>query len=366
MKVLHILGTARPGGVETFVLQLARDRPADIELAVCILGEAGPMGDLLRDAGVSVSFARTSRSAGAARAIMDNVSTQRNDIVHANSGGRLVRMLSSTSRAHVISHLHGLEESWLPDAAARGAGLTRRMKSLATGAAEVAVSSIWMRQLMIDGKCPKPVSLLRYGVDIERFSPGERERLRVESRASLGIDPDARIVGFVGRLVRQKGPEALADLASELGDDDRVRIVVCGDGPARGLIERSEAANIVFTGGRTDVPFVMSGFDVTVMTSEWEPFGIVAIESAAMGIPMAAFNVGGLNEAIDDGSTGILVTHGDVRSLANAVRGILSDAHAAASMGERARQHALTNFDSRNASAKVFDHYRAITNSSFS
>jgi glycosyltransferase involved in cell wall biosynthesis len=366
LKVLHILGTARPGGVETFVLQLARDRPPDIELSVCILGNPGPVGDMLGEAGASVSFAGSSSGTGAARAIVEKVSSQRYDIVHANSGGRLVRLLSSTSRGHVISHLHGIEESWLPDVAARGPGLTRRVKSLATGADEVAVSSSWMRQLLNDGNCPKPVALLRYGVDVERFSPEERERMRFESRASLGIDKDAKVVGFVGRLVRQKGPQALRDLALELSDDESVRVVICGDGPARGLIQTDPGPHITFAGERTDIPFVMSAFDVTVMTSEWEPFGIVALESAAMGIPVAAFTVGGLDEAIEDGQSGALVPQGDVRSLAKAVRGLLHDTDAARSMGERARQRVISSYDSRNTSASVFDHYRAITNSSFS
>ncbi len=366
MRVLHVLGTGKPGGVESFVLGLVQDTPrAEAEISVCIVGEDGPVSEALREAGATVNLLR---GAGAGR-FAEAVTFRRMlgagsfDLVHANSGGRVVRLLARRAGAIVLSHLHGLEQEWLPDVHTRGQGLHKRVAVLAAGADEVAVSSEWMDRLMVDGGCRKPIIRLRYGVDEVRFSPEERDRLRDESRHAIGSTVETKIVGFVGRLVEQKGPQHLLNLATALADQD-VIVAIVGDGAARSTLETRILEvglnNVRFLGEQIDTRRAMAAFDVTIMPSEWEPFGIVALESSAMGIPVVAFNTGGISEAVEHGESGLLVPPGDAEALVHDVRRLLGDVDLCRSLGAKGRARVERTFRRSAASAAVISHYREL------
>jgi glycogen(starch) synthase len=85
--------------------------------------------------------------------------------------------------------------------------------------------------------------------------------------------------------------------------------------------------------------------DAAVLPSHYEPFGIVALEAAATGIPLATSNVGGLGEAVIDGKTGVSYPPRDVARLAAAVRAILDDPAAAQRMAVAARERLTAAFD---------------------
>src|SRR5437660_1280563 len=110
IRVLLLLGTARAGGVETFVLELARhiDRRR-FDLSVCIIGSNGPIVDALRTAGASVYvLGAQKRFWRRALSYFLYVWAGRFDIVHANIGGRLPRYLARFAGCRVvITHVHG-------------------------------------------------------------------------------------------------------------------------------------------------------------------------------------------------------------------------------------------------------------------
>jgi glycogen(starch) synthase len=110
------------------------------------------------------------------------------------------------------------------------------------------------------------------------------------------------------------------------------------------------------------MPSSMAAFDVTLMPSRWEPFGIVALESLAMGIPVVAFEVGGLAEAVSHEEDGLLAGPGDLDALEAALRKLLGDPDLRARMGTAGRARIERTFDSRNSARSFLDHYRALAN----
>ncbi|MCU1460280.1 MAG: glycosyl transferase group 1 [Acidimicrobiales bacterium] len=123
---------------------------------------------------------------------------------------------------------------------------------------------------------------------------------------------------FAGRLVREKGTEALALAAARLAG--LVDVVVVGDGPERAPLERA-GATVLGHRPRVEVQRLMSAAEVVVMPSVWdEPFGMVAAEAMGCGVPVIATRVGGLESLVDHGVTGWLVDRGDARALVDRLR----------------------------------------------
>jgi glycosyltransferase involved in cell wall biosynthesis len=368
LNVLHLLGTGKPGGVETFVLQLAReiDR-GDADFSVCIIGPDGEMSNLLRDAGAEV-IALGHGALRQAAQLAAHIRERKNrfDVIHGHSGGRLLRMIAANAgHASLINHIHGIPEDWVPHLKDIQ-WIRQETHILGTAADEVAVSSRWMENLMVSGNPGKPVVMLPYGVDIRNFSPERRSALRSKARESFGIPEGALVVGFAARIVRQKGPRRLMELARRMASDTDVWFAIAGDGPLAEEVRESARRNglerVRFAGSTTDMPSSMAAFDVTLMPSRWEPFGIVALESLAMGIPVVAFEVGGLAEAVSHEEDGLLAGPGDLDALEAALRKLLGDPDLRARMGTAGRARIERTFDSRNTARSVLEHYRALAN----
>lgn len=149
-----------------------------------------------------------------------------------------------------------------------------------------------------------------------------------------------QVVLYVGRVSAEKGWPVLVELAARLrGRQAVVRVV--GDGPdLPSLRDRAAAADLGdamrFSGAlpAAGVAEAMAAADVLVLPSVHEELGSVLLEAMAAGLPSVAFAVGGVSEAVVDGTTGLLVAPGDVDAFVAAVCHILDDP----AVGERARR----------------------------
>jgi glycosyltransferase involved in cell wall biosynthesis len=155
------------------------------------------------------------------------------------------------------------------------------------------------------------IELLYNPVDLSKYR--RQAGLRGDVLDELGLTPDAYVIGYVGRLHRCKGIdlliEAFARVSGVLPD---ARLVIAGSGPLectlRGQVRRAGMERrVVFAGRRDDVPRVASAFDVGVIPSRSEAFGLVAVEMMALGVPLIVASVGGLREIVTDQRTGLVV-----------------------------------------------------------
>jgi glycosyltransferase involved in cell wall biosynthesis len=141
-------------------------------------------------------------------------------------------------------------------------------------------------------------------------------------RVSLGIGPEQRVVGYVGRLHEEKGLlHLLAAAPAILRTVPDACILLVGDGPQREDLrqrvrELGLEGNVIFEGFRTDVAAVLSMLDVVALPSLTEGFPNVALEAMAVGRAIVASRVEGIGEIVVDGETGLLVPPANPTELA--------------------------------------------------
>ncbi len=174
---------------------------------------------------------------------------------------------------------------------------------------------------------PAQYELVRYGIRYDEFRSSA-----TGVRQALGIQSDAPVVTMVACLKPQKAPEDLVAVAALVASEvPGVQFLLAGDGELRsrieGLIRKAGIGQTLrLLGWRRDIPQLLAASDVVVLTSLWEGFPIVILESAASMRAVAATHTGGIAEFIRDGETGFLVQRGDVRTMAARVTALLRNA----------------------------------------
>jgi len=155
----------------------------------------------------------------------------------------------------------------------------------------------------------RDITIWTRGVDREQFNP---ERRDMEWRRALGIADDEMVVIFLGRIVMEKGLDVFADAIAALKKRKpkvNFRVLVVGDGPARGWFEQHLPNNAIFTGEITgsDLARALASSDVFLNPSITEAFGNVTLEAMACGIPVIAADATGSTNLVRNGETGTLV-----------------------------------------------------------
>jgi D-inositol-3-phosphate glycosyltransferase len=193
----------------------------------------------------------------------------------------------------------------------------------------------------------RKVSIVPPGVDASRFAPVPRDT----ARAAVGLRAGERMLLFVGRLEPLKAVDTIIEAAKQIRDTDRdelsgVRFVIVGGdqyNPERrrlaGLAQSLGVADSIdFVGSKdhTQLPNYYSAAEALLMPSDYESFGMAALEAMASGTPVIASGVGGLQYLIKDGETGFLIPVRDAGALAAKIRQLLADPHNRDRMGVNA------------------------------
>lgn len=191
----------------------------------------------------------------------------------------------------------------------------------------------------IEGAPADKISLVYYGLAY-RWTPDEEiHAARQAIRAELRLAPDAMLLGMVCRLVEQKGiPYALEAFQSICARFPSARLVIAGDGAMAAQLHRlSETLGVShrvhWLGWRSDTARLIASFDMILMPSLWEGFGLVLLEAMSRRIPVIASHISAIPEVVSHGETGILIQPRDVRALAAAIARLLDDAPLRKHMG---------------------------------
>lgn len=189
------------------------------------------------------------------------------------------------------------------------------------------------------------------GVDLGRFVPASGAA-RTAARLELGIDPDAVVFAFVGRLVRDKGVEELLAAFEQLrrGRPDAVLLLAGEEEPeldplteeARQRLRQLDG--VVRAGWRDEVGPIYAAADVCVLPSYREGLPNCLLEAGACGLPAVATDINGCNEVVAPGVTGLLVPAKDTVALAGAM-GRLLDPDTRTRMGGAARSRVAERFE---------------------
>ena len=181
------------------------------------------------------------------------------------------------------------------------------------------------------------IEVIPCGTDTTNF----RLTSKTQARTKLKLDSREKVILYVGRFDERKGIETLVRAFALLKERDlkNIKLMIVGgssanmpDGAERGRIENivNELGlkdSTIFVGriGHDVLPLYYTAADVCVIPSHYEPFGLVAIEAMACGVPVVASNVGGLKFTIIPKETGLLVEPKDVEAFAEGIQRILFD-----------------------------------------
>jgi len=199
------------------------------------------------------------------------------------------------------------------------------------------------------------IDIIPCGTDIGQFGCVER----IAARAELGIDPEAKLVLYVGRFDPRKGIETLVRAVAESKLRSEKLQLIIGGGSRPGHsdgIERDRIENIVAELGMSDfttfpgrlsqeiLPYYYAAADVCVVPSHYEPFGLVAIEAMASHTPVVASDVGGLQFTVVPEETGLLAPPQDVAAFSAAIDRILANPQWRNELGQAARKRVENKF----------------------
>lgn len=200
------------------------------------------------------------------------------------------------------------------------------------------------------------IDIIPCGTDIQQFGSVTREA----ARTRLEIDPEAKVVLYVGRFDPRKGIETLvrAVRESKFYESKQLQLII-GGGCTPGnsdAKERDRIAGIVNELGmdectslpgclsREILPSYYAAADVCVVPSHYEPFGLVAIEAMACGTPVVASDVGGLQFTVVNEETGLLVPPQNVPAFNHAIDQILSHPQWQQELGKAAKKRVIDKF----------------------
>ncbi len=182
-----------------------------------------------------------------------------------------------------------------------------------------------MAEVLREQGMSEDIGIWSRGVDRTVFDP---ERRDLAWRRSLGIADDEVAIGFLGRLVMEKGLDVFSDTVAALRERGVPhKVLVVGEGPAHDwFAERVPGA--VFTGILTgaDLGRAVASMDMLLNPSITETFGNVTLEAMASGVPVVAARATGSESLVADGETGRLIEPGKVADFADAIAGYVADA----------------------------------------
>jgi D-inositol-3-phosphate glycosyltransferase len=201
------------------------------------------------------------------------------------------------------------------------------------------------------------VEVIPPGVDTTHFYPIPED----EAKGFVGVEPDQRILLYVGRVEALKGIDTLLEAVAALHRQGVLKkyplclSIIGGDPKASSEQLTAEMARlkdllkslgigdlVTFHGGRDQgsLPYYYSAAEMVVVPSHYESFGLVALEAMACGAPVVASETGGLAFLVRDGETGFHVPAGDAGALAERIGQLLEDQELRTRIGEQAAEYA--------------------------
>lgn len=334
--VLHLIDTLDPGGAERVAVELANHLPRErFRPFLGTTRREGSLADLVRpDVGRLSLDRRRTLDLGALRRLAAFVRENRIAIVHAHSSSLFQASLSPGKLVwhdHFGRHAQEERPAWLYRLAVRrAAGVIAVDEDLARWSRErlgIDPGRVWYVPNFLppaDSSGPVPDLPGRPGrriVCVANFRAQKDHLTLIRASARLSRDEDAHLLLVGGEVEPGCADRARAEIAA-LGLESRVSLL----------------------GRRTDVPALLRGCDVGVLSSASEGFPLTLLEYGEAGLAAVATRVGRCAELLDEGAAGLLVPPGDAEALAGALLTLLREPQRRAALAERLRERVRTRY----------------------
>jgi glycosyltransferase involved in cell wall biosynthesis len=222
---------------------------------------------------------------------------------------------------------------------------------------------------------PHLIQRLGNGIDVRRFDPSQiTPAVLAHKRAELGLDPTRPVLGFVGRLVAEKGILDLLKAMQEViktRPDAQLLLVGPLDHEKKDALTPEVAhqygleKQAIFAGHREDMPEMYALMDLFVLPSYREGFPRSPMEATSMGVPCVVTDIRGCREAVYPGRNGLLVPLGNPAALAQAILTLLDNDQLTRQLRAACRKMALELFDEQKVFALVHQTYQQLLNHKF-
>jgi len=376
LRILHLLPALYGGGMERATMNLIRgftrrqeqgDADSATAHGVCVFrgGNDQLLAEFQSLAPTWVLDDRPSHSKPGRRwmrgplgKIIDELNP---DIVHARSTGiwfdAATAMFGRHDRRLLLS-FHGVTELTPPN------WRRRQMNRWATRRADAVLAVSHESARMMHRKWGVPEHKLYTvpnGVDIQRFRPAD-DKTRHTIRRDLDLEPEGHVVLCVANLLPIKAIDVLLEAWRKVSMiDPSARLLIAGDGPLREklhqLAQRLRCETTVrFLGSRGDVPHLLQAADLFALPSKYECSSNATLEAMASGLPVVAFDVGGMRELIEPHYTGWLVPLDQPHEFAQTMVAALLDRTGRQRISRAARQRIVDNF----CTQCWVDHYASV------
>lgn len=216
----------------------------------------------------------------------------------------------------------------------------------------VAISHGIERVLLNEGISAAKLVCVPSAVDTSLYEPygNGMERERAWFLHEFGLTSEHIPVGMVAQFIERKGHRYLVEAASLLVSQfPNLRFLLFGKGALEDEIKRLVHVrglnqHVIFAGFRKDLPHILPHLAMLVHPALMEGLGVSLLQAAACGVPIVASRAGGMPEVVQDGTTGVLITPGDVNELAQAVRILIQQPERRLKMGMAARRFVCEEF----------------------
>lgn len=288
------------------------------------------------------------------RAALELCRSWRPDVIHAHDWlvAHAAVTLSTATRTTLVTTIHATEAGrWLGWLSGDLSAAIHSIEGWLTAQSDrVLVCSEPMRAEVnwLFGIPVDRVDVVRNGIDPEVWRVSTARRQRARRRWS----PDGPLVVYTGRLEYEKGVSLLLDALPLLKRrSPGLKVVIAGRGSQQPVLaaqarELRLGRTAGFAGWLDDFELsaLVAAADCVVVPSRYEPFGLVALEAAAVGTPVVASKLGGLTEIVREGETGLLVDFADRSSVARGITTMLSQPVLRSTLGRQARDVVRRDF----------------------
>jgi glycosyltransferase involved in cell wall biosynthesis len=343
-RVLHAITPSKMAGAETFLARLMRRASLDQFVSHFVTSRSRANVELLA---ANLPFDRLSIGGKANLLALPKLALAARrfqaDLLHSHlsTASWWCGWLEQLGGPPSIGHVHGFTSAqW-----------HRHQSHL------IACSNAVRQDLMAKGIAGDRITVMHYPIDPDDMRP---TRSRADIRQELGAELDTPVVGTFAHLSPKKGHRELIQAAAlVLNCLPKAQFWCFGDGPLHDELEQTArelgiADRFKLFGFRRNVADLMQAIDVMCLPSHREPFGLVYVEAALAEKPVIACRAGGAPEVITHGDTGLLVpppsavadpANSQITALSDALFTLLDNCTAAAAMGRRARESALSRFE---------------------
>ena len=364
-RVLHLIDSFDLGGAQTVLLDLAvnlREMGHGVEVAA--MHGNGVFRGAFERAGIPThSLSRSKFPPGYLLGLPSLLRGGNFDVLHAHLFGSIWIGLPAAALLRVpvrIAHDH------CNDAKRHGGGIFPKIDAAVNRLAHavIAVSSSTHDFLVgREGIDPRKVFVVHNGVETRRFQPPS-PAARSAARARFGVEPEAFLVGGVGRFVRQKNFSALLEaVAMLLPCFPNLRVLLAGSGPLDSDL-RAQAARlgitgrVIFAGFVADRPALYHALDCLALPSLFEGLPMTLLEAMAAGVPVIASRVDGMAEILTHEADGLLFETGSAEGCAGALRCVIGDAAMRERLALNARELVKSRFSAVSQAEQVAELYK--------